>query len=249
LLYAKHPVIQLIRMNNCEISKILEKQLDLRLFPVAIKLIYRWEEVPKKEQSKRTFRSYCHGVMLASEGSRILILRENIACQYGAATLGLRDYDDKMLSGKSQYAEGAFGNLEAAKNAVVGGHEIKTGTKAIFLSPLAEADEDYQIVLIPITPEQGMLLLMAYNYKTGNVTKSLMKASGLQAFCRDCTAYPLLTGNINFSLVAVGDRMRSGLPPQYMLVGIPKEKVSEIAENLEIMGQKLIPRYRSSTRC
>ena len=231
--------------NNREISEILRKYLELEFLPVGIKLIFDREEVPKQGRPKKALRSYCHAVMLASKGSRILVLREDIACQYGAAILGLRDYTDEMLSGKSQYAEGAFGSPEAAKNAVVGGYRVKTGTKAILLSPLAEADEDYQIILIPITPEQAMLFLMAYNYKIGSTIEILMKASGLQAFCRDCTAYPLLTENINFSIVAVGDRLRSGLPPQYMLTGIPKEKVSEMAENLETMGQKLIPKYRS----
>jgi uncharacterized protein (DUF169 family) len=234
-------------MSNREIAEMMERQLDLALSPVTIRFVSRQGGVPNEGRPERPLRSFCHAVMIASRGNSLVILQEDILCQYGAATLGFRDYTGQMLSGKMQYGEGAFGNLEGAQKAVTGGHRLEAGsTKAIVLYPLSQAEEDYDILLIPVSPWQAMFICMADEYQTGSTTEVLMKASGLQAFCRDCTVYPLLTGEINFSVVAVGDRIKSGLDPEYMLVGIPRVRLSEIVRNLEIMESKLITKYKSS---
>ena len=71
-------------------------------------------------------------------------------------------------------------------------------------------------------------------------------ATGFQGVCGDATAYVLETGNTNFSVTGFGDRLRCGLSPDLMIVGVPQDRVPVIATNLETMGNKLLAKYKKA---
>jgi uncharacterized protein (DUF169 family) len=113
-----------------------------------------------------------------------------------------------MLSGRKHYNAGVFGTIQAAKNAVAGAYKLEDGsTRAIFLRPLSQADNNYQVILIPANAEQIMFILVADKYDTGGRTEISM-ATGFQGICGDVTAYSIQTGKVNFSVTGFGDRLR-----------------------------------------
>ena len=229
------------------ISRILSRHLELTISPVAVSLLPK-EENPELEKYRpeKPLRSYCYGVVAASQGRSLYLLREDILCQSGTATLGFSGYSEEMLSGRKHYNTGVFGNVEAAKKAVAGAYKLQNGsTAALFLRPLSTGEGHYQVLVIPAKPEQVMFILAADNYETGGRTEISM-ATGFQGVCGDATVYSLQTGKTNFSVTGFGDRLRCGLRPELMMVGIPKSRVSVVAKNLESMGAKLLAKYKEA---
>jgi uncharacterized protein (DUF169 family) len=231
------------------ISKILSRHLELTLSPVAVSLLSQKENAEReKYRPEKPLKSYCHGIIAASWGRSLYLLEEDILCQSGTATLGFSSYSEDMLSGRTHYQTGVFGNIEAARKTVARATKLQNGsTAALFLRPLAEADGDYQVLVIAANPEQVMFILVADNHETGGRTEISM-ATGFQGVCGDATAYVLMTGKTNFSVTGFGDRLRCGLDPELMMVGIPKSRVSVVAKHLESVGGKLLARYKKARR-
>jgi uncharacterized protein (DUF169 family) len=231
-------------MNNAQISEILTTHLELSIFPVAVSLFPKHNSELEKYRPDKPLRSYCYGIMTAAQGQTLYLLKKDIICKSGAATLGFSNYSDEMLSGRKHYDAGVFGTVEAAKNAVTGAYKLENGsTKGIFLRPLSHADNNYQVILIPANAEQVMFIILADKYDTGGRTEISM-ATGFQGVCGDATAYSIQTGKVNFSVTGFGDRLRCGLDPELMVISIPAGRASIIAKNLEAMSSKMMAKYK-----
>jgi uncharacterized protein (DUF169 family) len=231
-------------MNNAQLSKILTTHLELSIFPVAVSLYPKHNPELEKYRPNKPLKSYCHGIMMTAQGQTLYLLEEDIVCKSGAATLGFSNYSNEMLSGRKHYDAGVFGTVEAAKKAVTGAHKLEDGsTEGIFLRPLSQADNNYQVILIPANAEQIMFVILADKYDTGGRTEISM-ATGFQGVCGDATAYSIQTGKVNFSVTGFGDRLRCGLDPELMIVSIPAARASIIARNLEAMSSKMMAKYK-----
>ncbi len=233
-------------MNTAQLSEILTTHLELSIFPVAVSLYPNKNSELEKYRPDKPLRSYCHGIMTTAHGRTLYLLEKDILCKSGAATLGFSSYSDEMLSGRKHYNAGVFGSIQAAKNAVVGAYKLEDGsTRAIFLRPLSQADNNYQVILILANAEQIMFILVADKYDTGGRTEISM-ATGFQGICGDVTVYSIQTGKVNFSVTGFGDRLRCGLGPELMVVSIPAGRVSIIAKNLEAMSSKMMATYKKA---
>lgn len=233
-------------MNTAQLSEILTAHLELSISPVAVSLHRNQNLELEKYRPDKPLRSYCHGIMTAAHGKTVYLLENDIMCKSGAATLGFSSYSDEMLSGHKHYTAGVFGSIQAAKNAVAGACKLEDGsTKAIFLRPLSQADNNYQVILIPANAEQIMFILVADKYDTGGRTEISM-ATGFQGICGDVTAYSIQTGKVNFSVTGFGDRLRCGLAPELMVVSIPGARASIIGKNLEAMSSKIMAKYKKA---
>ena len=231
-------------MNTAQLSEILTAHLELSICPVAVSLHPNLDSELEKYRPDKPLRSYCHGIMTAGHGKTIYLLENDIICKSGAATLGFSNYSDEMISGHKHYDAGVFGSVEAAKKAVTGAYKLEDGsTEGIFLRPLSQADNNYQVILIPANAEQVMFLILADKYDTGGRTEISM-ATGFQGVCGDATAYSIQTGKVNFSVTGFGDRLRCGLAPELMVVSIPAGRASIIGENLEAMSSKMMAKYK-----
>jgi len=233
-------------MNTAQLSEILTAHLELSISPVAVSLHPNYNLELEKYRPDKPLRSYCHGIMTAANGQILYLLENDIMCKSGAATLGFSRYSDEMLSGSKHYTAGVFGSIQASKNAVAGACKLEDGsTKAIFLRPLSQADNHYQVILIPANAEQIMFILVADKYDTGGRTEISM-ATGFQGICGDVTAYSIKTGKVNFSVTGFGDRLRCGLDPELMVVSIPVGRASIIGKNLEAMSSKMMGTYKKA---
>ena len=236
-------------MNNTQLSDILTEHLELSMFPVAVSVYPEIDDGMSKMYSPdKPLRSYCHGIMLAADGKTLYLSETDILCKSGAATLGFLNYSEDMLSGRKHSNAGVFETAEAARNSVKGAFKLERGsTKGLLLTPLANADNYYQTVLLTANAEQIMFLIVANKYDTGGRTDISM-ATGFQGICGDATVYPIQTGKVNFSVTGFGDRMRCGLSPELTMVGIPAERISVIANNLVAMSSKLMKKYKEQRR-
>ncbi len=233
-------------MNTAQLSEILTAHLELSISPVAVLLHPNHNLELDKYRPDKPLRSYCHGIMTAARGQTLYLLEKDIICKSGAATLGFSNYSEEMLSGSKHYNAGVFGSIQAAKNAVAGAYKLEDGsTSAIFLRPLSQADDNYQVILIPANAEQIMFILVADKYDTGGRTEISM-ATGFQGVCGDVTAYSIQTGKVNFSVTGFGDRLRCGLDPELMVVSIPAGRASIIGKNLEAMSSKIMAKYKKA---
>jgi len=233
-------------MNTAQLSEILTAHLKLSISPVAVSLQPNHNLELDKYRPDKPLRSYCHGIMTAARGQTLYLLEKDIICKSGAATLGFSSYSEEMLSGSMHYNAGVFGSIQAAKNAVAGAYKLEDGsTSAIFLRPLSQADNNYQVILIPANAEQIMFILVADKYDTGGRTEISM-ATGFQGVCGDVTAYSIQTGKVNFSVTGFGDRLRCGLDPELMVVSIPAGRASIIGNNLEAMSSKIMAKYKKA---
>jgi uncharacterized protein (DUF169 family) len=233
-------------MTNAQISEILTTHLELTILPVAVSLYPKHDPQLEKYRPDKPLKSYCHGVMTAAQGQTLYLLEKDIICKSGAATLGFSNYSKEMLSGSKHYNAGVFGSIQAAKNAVAGAYKLEDGsTSAIFLRPLSQADNNYQVILIPANAEQIMFILVADKYDTGGRTEISM-ATGFQGVCGDVTAYSIQTGKVNFSVTGFGDRLRCGLDPESMVVSIPAGRASLIGKSLKAMSSKIMATYKKA---
>jgi len=231
---------------TAQLSEILTTHLELSISPVAVSLHSNHSLELEKYRPDKPLRSYCHGIMTAAHGQTLYLLEKDIICKSGAATLGFSSYSDEMVSGSKHYNAGVFGSIQAAKNAVAGAYKLEDGsTRAIFLRPLSQTDNNYQVVLIPANAEQIMFILVADKYDTGGRTEISM-ATGFQGICGDVTAYSIQTGKVNFSVTGFGDRLRCGLDPELMVISIPAARVSLIVKNLEAMSTKMMATYKKA---
>ena len=197
-------------MNTAQLSEILTTHLELSIFPVAVSLHSNHNLELEKYRPDKPLRSYCHGIMTAAHGQTLYLIEKDIICKSGAATLGFSSYSDEMLSGSKHYNAGVFGSIQAAKNAVAGAYKLEDGsTRAIFLRPLSQTDNNYQVVLIPANAEQIMFILVADKYDTGGRTEISM-ATGFQGICGDVTAYSIQTGKVKNSVTGFGDLVSPG---------------------------------------
>lgn len=236
-------------MDNIRISETLEHHLELALSPVAVSLFSSGDN-PELEvyRPKKPVASYCQAVMVATRGESLYLLKNGILCKPGAATLGFCNYPEDMLLGQRHYRSGIFGNIEAAKKGVAGARKLEDDSiQGLLLRPVSQAGNDYDVLLIPVNAEQAMFISVADKHETGGRTEISM-ATGFQGICGDATAYVLQTGNINFSVTGFGDRLRCGLDPDVMMAGIPKNRVSIIAGNLEKLAPKLLAKYKKARR-
>jgi len=236
-------------MDNTRISVTLKHHLQLAFSPVAVSLLSS-KDNPELEvyRPKKPVASYCQSIMAAAKGESLYLLKNDILCKSGAATLGFRSYPEDMLSGQKHYRSGVFCSIEAAKKSVAGACKLEDESiQALLLRPISQADNGYDVLLMPVNAEQAMFISVADKYETGGRTEISM-ATGFQGICGDATAYVLKTGSINLSVTGFGDRLRCGLDPDLMMVGIPENRVTIIAENLEKLGTKLLAKYKRARR-
>jgi uncharacterized protein (DUF169 family) len=234
-------------IDNIRISETLRHHLELALLPIAVSLLSS-EDNPELEvdRPKKPVASYCQAIMAAARGERFYLLKNDILCKPGAATLGFCKYPEDMLSGQRHYRSGVFCSIKAAKKGIAGACKLEDESiQGLLLRPVSQADNDYDVLLIPVNAEQAMFISVADKYETGGRTEISM-ATGFQGICGDATAYVLQTGSINLSVTGFEDRLRCGLGPDLMMAGIPKNRVSIIAGNLEKLGTKLLAKYKKA---
>lgn len=191
--------------------------LGLQGSPVAI--TYSWEG-PKGSKPKKC--RVCDAFLSARGGEVIDVTKESSTCPGGTRYLGFpqqqtdegtKALQDFLVNGEKLYCSNAafYRNLALASPPPVG-----LAPHVIF-SPMEKAELEPQIVLFICNAEQGSRLVTLDMYGTGVPPKTQMAG----ATCHQAVAYPIVTGELNVSLMDYTSRHIKGYTSSDLIVSIP----------------------------
>ncbi len=145
----------------------MKEILGLERSPVAVKFIRKGELLPEGFDAPPS-RRYCQILMEASEGRRMLITPENIACPASASALGFKPLPEKLVTGEMLASFGIFASKEAGRNTVESMTRLPMGEyRAAAACPLGEAPYEPDVVVLESKPEHLMWVALASVRETG----------------------------------------------------------------------------------
>lgn len=220
----------------------LTEILGLERAPVAVKFIAREEELPAAFVVPPN-RRYCQVLMEASEGKKVLLTPENIACPASAAALGFKALPEKLETGEMLAAFGIFGSKEAGYNTIHSMPRLPMGKyRAVAACPLGEAPYEPDVVVMESRPEHLMWVALASVRQEGG--RLNFSTAILQATCVDGTILPFVEQKLNASLGCYGCREATNMTEAECILGFPGKDLDRIVAQLEKLAAKAMPRVR-----
>ena len=226
------------------ISQKLVKSLSLQYEPVGVDLYHDTDSIPTDiPLSQNELKSYCQALVLAGKGQTFLLAKEQMGCKLGTSVLGFEKdkdmeayLDDGVLE---KYGVGLFGSEEASAETMLKSIYLEKGkTQAAFIAPLSEFQRRPQVVIFTANSEQVMWLLYALNYEKGG-KMSLPQSGGALGGCSDITALPLLKGVPNITFLGLGCRMKSGISPNHLMLGISGDSLDLVHAHILDMAKPI----------
>lgn len=226
------------------LSREMVNALGLTYEPVGVTLLKEGEPLPDDMPlTEGQFKSYCQGLVLAGEGRTLLLTKEQMGCKLGTAVLGFEKgqeleqfLDDGVLE---KYGVGLYGTEEASAATIRQGVYLAEGaTQAVLLAPLSACRETPQVVVFTADSEQVMWLLYAVNYERGG-RMDLPQSGGALGGCADITALPLLQKIPNITFLGLGCRIKTGIDPCHLMMGIPGEALAAAHRHLVAMAKPI----------
>ncbi|MCE8423118.1 MAG: DUF169 domain-containing protein [Candidatus Methanoperedens sp.] len=167
---------------------------------------------------------YCELIQKARFGESFII--RNQRCPVGAFVLG----DSDANPSDYYYNSSRYRNRKAAESAVSSLSRLSKREKSIKIAPYS--GEDFDVLILFLTPERAMRLIQAYAYWNGNHVE--LKSGGIASICSDCTVSPL-QGKFVLSPGCKGSRKHSMYGDDEVIMGIPQD----IARRIDIVLDKI----------
>jgi len=232
-------------MTDCRtLSQNLAAALSLKYEPVGVRLYQETDPLPPEPPlTAEKFKSYCQALVLAGEGRSLLLTKEQMGCKLGTAVLGfekgreLEEYlDDGVLE---KYGVGLYASEEASAATIRRAVYLEPGqTRAAFIAPLSAFREAPQVVVFTADSEQVMWLLYAVNYDKGG-RMELPQSGGALGGCSDITALPLLQGIPNITFLGLGCRLKTGLDPCHLMLGMAAGDLESTHRHIREMAKPI----------
>ena len=180
--------------------------LELERKIVGVKFLYNEDEYLKETSDElKNKLNYCVLVRSAMMGHGRKAKLEVFGCLSAARAFGMVDPDGEWLSGVCYREKGMYKDLATARKVVKNTSCSTQKAYAIVVKPLEEyVENNPDVVLIVSHPYNMMRLIQGYTYQFG--TYKEFKLIGNQAFCSECTAYPMESNEINISTLCSGTR-------------------------------------------
>lgn len=221
-------------MRDTKMAEIMAKAtcaLELERKIVGVKFMSTTEEFQGGEaQGLKNKIPYCVLVKLATMGYQRKAQLDNFACLSAARAFGMVEPTAEWLTGEQYCERGMYRDLATAKKVVEQTTNRKEKTYGVMVKPLENYQEAPDLVIIVTNPYNIMRLIQGYTYTYG--TYQHFKTIGNQAFCSECTAYPLDSDDINISTLCAGTRYMAGWRKDEMALGIPFLKFCGMIEGL-----------------
>lgn len=225
-----------------EAARCLENVLGLERHPVAVKFVGRNEVAPVGFAAPPG-RRYCQVLMEASEGKKVLLTPDTIACPASAAALGFKPLPQKLETGEMLVAYGIFASKEAGSNTIHSMPRLPAGAyQAVAACPLGDAPYDPDVVVLESRPEHLMWVALASVRQVGG--RLGFSTAILQATCVDGTILPFLSGKLNASLGCYGCREATNMGEAECILGFPGQDQERIVRELGELAGKALPRVR-----
>lgn len=212
-----------------EYSARLKDVLGLEGSPVAITYSM---EAPSGVSAKKC--RACNAFLQARNGETIDITPESSACPGGTWYLGLGDqptgerakaHKEFLINGEKLFCSlGVYYRIMTAT-----GQVPKELADHVIFSPLEKAQLAPEMVVFICNAEQACRLVQLDMYSTGIPPKINMAG----ATCYQAVSYPLLTGELNVSLMDYTSRRIKGLKPSDLLVTVPYHRLHGIMRSID----------------
>jgi len=218
--------------------------LTLKYEPVGVTLYQEKDSLPPNLPfTEEKFKSYCQALVLAGEGRTLLLAKEQMGCKLGTAVLGFekgRELEEFLDDGVlEKYGVGLYATEEASAATIRKAVYLEPGkTRAAFIAPLSACTKTPQVVVFTGDSEQVMWLLYAVNFEKGG-RMDLPQSGGALGGCSDITALPLLQGIPDITFLGLGCRIKTGLDPCHLMLGIPGRDLESTHRHLQEMAKPM----------
>ncbi len=205
-------------------------------FPVAVKLLEREDEIPKR--AKRPLRDLgvkmapCQGSSMARRyGWTLAFTDEDQGCAIAAHTYGWeRASSDGAIHFLTRMNYAA--NEEAAAEVLAGFRTLEMGNGPIVVySPLERTKIEPDVILIYVNPAQLMRLIHGATCHTGRPIES--NFSGRAASCTEGVIGAYLDNELKVVVPGNGDRVWAACQDHEMIMAVPGAKLPELVDGLE----------------
>ncbi len=198
-------------------SSELKKVLDLEGSPIAV--TYSMKPAVGTNNQRR---AVCQALLEARSGNAINLTKESCNCPGGVWHLGLGPRpsgdDESLMKDFLINGEKLFCSLATVYRTMTLTSPPPLGlADYVVLSPLDKADLMPDLVVFLCNPEQACRLVTLATYPDGKPPKTEMAGST----CHMVIAYPLVTGEINVSLMDYTSRKYQEYQPSELFVTIP----------------------------
>ena len=207
----------------------IKEVLGLEGSPVAI--TYSMEPSSKAVKGKRCV---CDAVVQARDGKVIDLTVSTSACRGGTWHLGLgdrpkgeeyKDIKEFLVKGEKLFCSiAAFHRMQYLTVA-----PPLDLAEHVVLSPLDKAEFEPDLVLFICNALQACRLVTLDGYETGIPPKLEMCGST----CHQAVAYPVVTGELNVSLMDYTSRKIKDYKPEDLLVSIPYHRFHGVMRSLD----------------
>lgn len=223
----------------------LNRYLRLSSFPVSVKFVESWDEVPPR--AKRPARDLgnrfttCQAISVARRyGWTLALGRADSSCVLGAMVLGL----EKRLS---HYTEGNLciglytDTLEAGRLSEESVPKLPEGKYVgVLVAPLHRAPSEPDSIIIYGNSAQIMRLGQAWLWKRGGVLTSEFRG---RIDCADTAIAPYLVHKPQMVVPCAGDRIFGQVQDHEVAFSFPFSVIDEIVEGLEATHKAGASRY------
>ena len=231
-------------MNNAELSSNFVQILGLNRKPVGVKFIDNASNFCLDGYDFTLKIRFCQSLMLATQGNKVVITKDNITCPASGAALGFKPLPDALSSGKMLYDLGLFSSVDAGKKLMENITRLPLGKyEKIAVGPLDLMEFEPDVVIVESKPEHIMWIALASIFNTGK--RCEFDTGIFQASCVDSTILPFVKNKLNVSLGCYGCRDATNISDDECLAGMPFKMANEVVESLKHLGKKPLPRARS----
>ncbi|MEM2955433.1 MAG: DUF169 domain-containing protein [Nitrososphaerales archaeon] len=219
-----------------EVSDSIRKYTCLSTNPVAITLFKRREDIHNfttlKYVGRRT--NICQMIPIvrySKDANAIYTFRENIACVWGAACLGLIKTPERFLDGSiyMDFVKDKEAALKLQQSVATLGKEGKK-YEVIMCAPLKATPVEPQAIVTYVSPAQALRLIIASAYHSG---ESVEASTVGQASVCSSIAKAILTNKPNLEIPCIGDRVFGYVQDNEMIFSFPAEFAEQLVEGLK----------------
>jgi len=207
----------------------LKSVLGLKGSPVAV--THSMKPLPREAKAKAWV---CRALLAARDGKVLCINKETSSCAGGTWHLGLGPRPtgdaDKALKKFLVHGEKLFCSIATFYRTMSQTAPPPTGlADYVIFSPLEKADEKPDLVVFICNPEQACRLLTLAEYVTGIPPRTEMAGST----CHMVVAYPIVSGQINVSLLDYTSRRIQKFAADELAVSVPYHYMDGIVGSIE----------------
>lgn len=173
---------------------------------------------------------YCVAVEKATAGCSYKMDIRHDRCAASAIAFGMMPVTEERASGELHMGFGVYKNLNISRSVMDDMVYCEEENCGVEVRPLADCEEEPDIVLLILQPKAAMRLIQGYAYHFGQLKN--IKMAGMCAICQESTSYPLARGQVNVSLLCSGTRCVGRWQDDELAAGIPVGQLRQIIDGI-----------------